>query len=129
MKKPYPEAFSLNGLILLGLLAALVWWIYVRFDNHNWPETNGRIVESWIEEHQDTDNDNQSYDTHYTICYKFIYLVNKQSHEGQGGSPYTYETNLEAQRVQKEQFYKGNHIRVLYNPNNPAESNLYRHPF
>ncbi len=129
MKKPYPEAFSLNGLLLVGILAAAVWCVYARFDNHNWPETKGRIVENWIDEHHDTDSDNHINRTYWSVGYKFVYLVDKQSHEGEGGSPFTYDTIREAERAQNQEFYKGNHIRVIYNPNNPAESNLYRHPF
>lgn len=129
MKKPYPEAFSPNGLILLALVGVILWFVYQRFDNHDWPETTGRIVDTWIDEHLDTDKHNHVYDRHYTVGYEYVYLVDKVSHMGRGNSPFSYNNKRDAEKAQQSEFYKGNHIRVIYNPKNPNESNLYRHPF
>lgn len=129
MKKPYPEAFSLNGLLLLALLGIGVWFIYQRFDNHNWPETTGRIVENWIDEHEERDEHNHVYNTYYTVGYDYVYLVEKVSYQGTGNSIMSYYRKHDAEKAQKSDFYKGNHIRVIYNPKHPNESNLYRHPF
>lgn len=128
MKKLYPEAFSLNGLFLLALLGGVIWFIYQRFDNHDWPETQGRVVETWISESYHTDRHNHRH-TEYSFAYKYLYLVDKASYQGNGTSPLSYDTRRQAEEILAREFYKGQHIRVIYNPKNPAESNLYRLPF
>jgi hypothetical protein len=110
---------------MLALALAVAYLAYQTFDSHSWPEVSGKVIGSYVDEDHVHDHDTGFHGHTYRAVVKYLYLVKSVSYEGED-TVKTFDTYSGAERYLNEQYWKNQHIRVLYNPNIPSLSTLRR---
>jgi len=117
----------LAGPLLLLLSLAIAVACYKLFDSQNWPDALGKVVETRIYRDSVDDHDTGYRGHHYGVVVKYLYLVGQTSYIAED-TVKTFDNELKADEYLKSQYWKGQKVRVLFNPAFPSISTLRRAP-
>ncbi len=105
-----------GALVFLGYMAR----VYTQAEAmRQWPTTEGEILETWVSERSDSENDE------YVPAVRYRYTVAGQTYTGERlrAAPVSAGTRRGAEQMLAP-YFKGAVVRVYYNPQNPAEAVL-----
>lgn len=123
VQQPYVISWRsrISGFAICATLIFMGFKIFKYFDNHDWPSVTGRITETGILRFTSRRGGTG---TSYQAHVKYIFLVNHVSYvrdETVGG---TFYDETAAQTFLQKQYWKGQHLRVMYRAENPQDSSL-----
>lgn len=119
----YDHPLTGPSLLALSLVVALL--CYKTFDSHDWPDVSGQVLEGQVIEDPVDDHDTGYHAQLYRVSIKYLYIVNDVSYTGED-TVRTFDERLKAEQYLKEQYWKNQNVRVLFNPYIPNLSTLRR---
>ncbi|CAN5554992.1 hypothetical protein BH10CYA1_BH10CYA1_25460 [soil metagenome] len=110
-------------LLVISIVVVTIWGVIKYFNKQNWTSLNGKVVETNV--CQFTSRGRGGTGTTFRVKVKYIYVLNHLSYIKEELIGSHFRDQDAAASLQK-QYWKGQHLRVLYNPEDPNQSSLNR---
>lgn len=116
---------SYSGPLAFVLSLAIAFFCFQSLDNHDWPETNGKILETKVIENNVHDHDTAFHGSFFIVNVKYEYSVKDKTYTGEH-SVKTFVDRKLAEEFAQKQYLRNQSIQILYSPSWPGLSALRR---